>query len=227
MKIVLLERVENLGTIGDVVNVKPGYARNFLLPQAKALRATKNNLIRFEAEREFLMARNAEAAEKAQQEGSDLDGKSYVVIRQAGETGILYGSVSSRDIAELIGGDVKRSMVVLEQPIKSLGLHDVRIKLHPEVSVTVTINVARTEDEAERQAQGEDVIKTQMEADREQADEDASERAELAREMFEDGVSDDAIEGILQADPEVTVEEVVEIDVVEIEVDATDTTKGE
>ncbi|HHL42893.1 MAG TPA: 50S ribosomal protein L9 [Hellea balneolensis] len=186
MKIVLLERVENLGTIGDVVDVKPGFARNYLLPTEKALRATKANMIRFEAEREYLEAKNAEAAEKARTEGADLDGKSYVVIRQAGETGILYGSVTSRDIADLIGGNVKRSMVALEQPIKELGLSDVRIKLHPEVSVTVTINVARTEDEAERQAKGEDVIKTQMDEDREQAGEDAKERAELAKEMFDD-----------------------------------------
>lgn len=186
MKIVLLERVENLGTIGDVVDVKPGYARNFLLPTHKALRATKSNLIRFEAEREFLEAKNAEAAEKARVDGADLDGKSYVVIRQAGETGILYGSVTSRDIAELIGGDVKRSMVAMEHPIKALGLNDVRIKLHPEVSITVTINVARTEDEAERQAKGEDVIKTQMEEDRGQAEEEAKERAEIAKDMFDD-----------------------------------------
>ena len=187
MKIVLLERVEKLGTIGDVVNVKNGYARNFLLPNAKALRATKSNLVRFEAEREFLEARNAEAAAKAQDEGSDLDGKAYVVIRQAGETGILYGSVSSRDVAEMMGGDIKRAMVVLEQPIKDLGMHEVRVKLHPEVSINVTINVARTEDEAERQASGEDVIATQMDEDKAQDDEASADRAENAHTMFEDG----------------------------------------
>ncbi len=186
MKIVLLERVENLGTIGDVVNVKNGYARNFLLPNEKALRATKSNLVRFEAEREFLEKRNAEAAAKAKDEGSDLDGKAYVVIRQAGETGALYGSVSSRDVAEIMGDEVKRSMVVLEQPIKDLGMHEVRVKLHPEVSVMVTINVARTEDEAVRQAAGEDVIAAQMDDDKAQADEAAADRAENAHSMFED-----------------------------------------
>lgn len=197
MEIVLLEKVENLGSIGDVVTVRPGFARNFLLPQEKALRATKANLARFEAEREFLLARNAEAAAKAQADGGDIDGQSFVVIRQAGETGILYGSVSSRDVAELIGDAVKRSMVVLEKPIKNLGLHDVRVKLHPEVSITVVVNVARTEDEAERQAAGEDVIQTQMDEDRAQAEDGAAERAEAARDMFDDGgeaiqISEDA-----------------------------------
>ncbi len=186
MKIVLLERVEKLGTIGDVVNVKNGFARNFLLPQSKALRATKSNLIRFEAEREFLEARNAEAAAKAKDSGTDLDGSTYVVIRQAGETGILYGSVSSRDVADLVGGEVRRSMVVLEQPIKALGMNEVRIKLHPEVSINVTINVARSEEEAERQAAGEDVIASQMDEDKAQADEQAADRAENAHSMFED-----------------------------------------
>lgn len=193
MKVVLLERVEKLGTIGDVVNVKDGFARNFLLPQDKALRATKNNLIRFEAEREFLEARNTEAAAKATESGSDLDGTAYVVIRQAGETGILYGSVSSRDVSDLIGGEVKRSMVVLEQPIKALGLHEVRVKLHPEVSINVMINVARSEEEAERQAAGEDVIASQMDEDRAQADEASAERKELAHDMSENDYDDDFV----------------------------------
>ena len=185
MQIVLLERVESLGNMGDIVNVKNGYARNFLLPQSKALRATKANLVRFEAEREFLEKRNAETAQKASEEGSDLDGMTYIAIRQAGETGILYGSVSSRDVAELVGEPVKRSMVVLEQPIKELGLHDVRVKLHPEVSINVIVNVARTEDEAARQEAGEDVIATQLDEDKNEAETDASERAETAKEMFE------------------------------------------
>jgi len=185
MQIVLLERVDSLGNMGDIVNVKNGYARNFLLPNAKALRATKANLVRFEAEREFLEKRNAETAQKASEEGSDLDGTTYIAIRQAGETGILYGSVASRDVAELVGDPVKRAMVVLEQPIKALGLHEVRIKLHPEVSINVVINVARTEDEAERQAAGEDVIATQHDEDKSESETDASERAETAKEMFE------------------------------------------
>ncbi|PHR60481.1 MAG: 50S ribosomal protein L9 [Robiginitomaculum sp.] len=207
MKIVLLERVEKLGTIGDVVTVKDGFARNYLLPQAKALRATKNNLIRFEAEREFLEARNTEAAAKAKDSGTDLDGSTYIVIRQAGETGILYGSVSSRDVADLVGGEVKRSMVVLEQPIKALGLHEVRVKLHPEVSINVTVNVARSEEEAERQASGEDIIATQMDEDRVQAEEDAAERKELAHDMSENDYEDDFVPAPVAEEKETKAEE--------------------
>lgn len=193
MQVVLLERVDNLGTIGDVVSVKPGFARNFLLPNDKALRATAANLARFEAEREVLEARNAEQAAKARESGGHLDGESLVIIRKAGETGMLYGSVSARDVAEQVGGVVTRSMVVLEQPIKALGLHEVKIKLHPEVTITVTINVARTEDEAVRQAAGEDVIQSQMDADREQAEDANAERAEIAAEMFEGDFGEEAI----------------------------------
>jgi len=194
MEIILLEKVDKLGTIGDVVRVKDGYARNYLLPQSKALRATKSNMVRFEAEREFLEARNAETAAQAQVAGGELDGKTFIAIRQAGETGILYGSVSSRDIAELVGGEVKRAMVVLEQPIKALGMHDIKIRLHPEVTVTVTANVARTEDEAARQAAGEDVIQTQMDQDKADAEEGASERKDAAAELFEGEVGEDFIE---------------------------------
>lgn len=186
MEIILLERVDNLGAMGEVVNVKPGFARNFLLPQKKALRATKANMARFEAEREYLEARNAENRDRAAGDGEDLNGKSYVIIRNAGETGQLYGSVTSRDVVESVGDSIRRNMVILDQPIKALGLHDVKIKLHPEVTVSVTINVARSEDEAERQAQGEDVIAAQMDADRADAEEAAMERAEIASEMFED-----------------------------------------
>ena len=186
MEIILLERVDNLGAMGDVVTVKPGFARNFLLPQQKALRATKANLARFEAEREFLETRNAEARDRAAEDGKALDGNSYVMIRKAGDTGQLYGSVSSRDIIEVVGDTVKRNMIKLEQPIKSLGLHDVKVKLHPEVSITLTINVARSEDEAERQARGEDVIASQFEADKADAEALAAEAAEIAAEMFDD-----------------------------------------
>jgi len=185
MEIILLERVEKLGAMGDVVNVKPGYARNFLLPQEKALRATKANLARFEAEKEYLEARNAENRENAAQSGQSIDGKSYVVIRNAGETGQLYGSVSARDIVEHVGGEIKRNMVVLENPIKALGMHEVKVRLHPEVVVGITINVARSEDEAERQAKGEDVIATQHAQDRADAEDAAAERAENAADMFE------------------------------------------
>ena len=150
MEIILLERVEKLGGMGDVVNVKPGFARNFLLPQQKALRATKANRARFEAEREYLEKRTEETRAAAATSGEGLDGSSYVIIRKAGETGQLYGSVSARDVVEAMeGGDVKRNMVNLEQPIKALGLHNVTIKLHPEVSITVIVNVARSEEEAE------------------------------------------------------------------------------
>jgi len=207
MEIVLLERVESLGNMGDIVSVKNGYARNFLLPQSKALRATKANLVRFEAEREFLEKRNAETAHKASEEGSELDGNIYIAIRQAGETGILYGSVSSRDVAELIGDPVKRAMVVLEQPIKALGMHEVRVKLHPEVSINVIINVARTEDEAERQAAGEDVIASQQDEDKAGAKDDAAERAEVAKEMFEGEHGDAAQDDLSEAQPEETAEE--------------------
>ena len=188
MEIILLERVEKLGSMGDVVNVKPGFARNFLLPQAKALRATKANLARFEAEREYLEKRNEETRAAAATSGEDLDGNSYVIIRKAGETGQLYGSVSARDVVEAVeSGDVKRNMIALEQPIKALGLHTVTIKLHPEVSISVTVNVARSEEEAERQAKGEDVIASQIEQDRADAEEAAEERAEIAAEMFDEG----------------------------------------
>lgn len=193
MQVVLLERVDNLGTIGDVVNVKPGFARNFLLPNDKALRATAANLARFEAQREVLEARNAEMAANATEDGKHIDGESFVMIRKAGETGMLYGSVSARDVAEKVGAPVTRSMVVLEQPIKALGAHDVKIKLHPEVTVTVMVNVARTEEEAIRQAAGEDVIQTQIEEDREQAEEANSERADIAKEMFEGDFDEDAL----------------------------------
>lgn len=186
MEIILLERIEKLGGMGDVVNVKPGFARNFLLPQEKALRATKANLARFEAEREYLEQRNAENREKAVNDGKSVDGVTVIVIRKAGDTGQLYGSVSARDIAEeLQGKGIKRNMVILEEPIKALGLHEVKVRLHPEVSVSVTVNVARTTDEAERQAKGEDVIA--MEAAAEAADirEANKERAENAVSMFE------------------------------------------
>jgi len=186
VEIILLERIEKLGAMGDVVNVKPGFARNFLLPQEKALRATKANLARFEAEREYLEQRNAENREKAVGAGKGVDGSNVIVIRNAGDTGQLYGSVSARDIAELLEDKgVKRNMVVLETPIKALGLHEVKVRLHPEVTVSVTVNVARTEDEAERQAKGEDVIATQLAEEAADMKEANAERAANAVSMFE------------------------------------------
>ena len=208
MEIILLERVEKLGGMGDVVNVKPGFARNFLLPQQKALRATKANRARFEAEREYLEKRNEETRAAAATSGEGLDGSSYVIIRKAGETGQLYGSVSARDVVEAMeGGDVKRNMVNLEQPIKALGLHNVTIKLHPEVSITVIVNVARSEEEAERQAKGEDVIAAQMEQDKADAEEAAEERAEIAAEMFDDGHTPDQASPEADAEPKSEEEE--------------------
>ncbi len=186
MEVILLERVEKLGAMGDVVSVKPGFARNFLLPQQKALRATKANMARFEAEREFLEARNAEARENAANDGKSIDGNSYIIIRKAGETGQLYGSVASRDIVEIMGGNIKRNMVKLENPIKALGMHEVEIKLHAEVSAKVTINVARSKDEAERQARGEDVIAMQLAENKADTEAGAAERAAIAAEMFDD-----------------------------------------
>jgi large subunit ribosomal protein L9 len=172
MKVVLLERVEKLGAIGDVVQVKDGFARNFLLPRSKALRATAANLKVFEGQREQIEARNAEARAQAEKVGEKLDGGSYVMIRQAGDSGQLYGSVSGRDVAEAIqaeGGRVDRSQVVLDRPIKTLGVHEVRLRLHPEVAVTVKINIARSQDEAERQARGENVIASAFDEEREAA----------------------------------------------------------
>jgi len=170
MKVILLERVEGKGGLGDVVTVKDGYARNFLLPRAKALRANSANLKVFEGQRAEIEARNAKAKEAAGQSGTKLDGTSYVLIRQAGESGQLYGSVAGRDVAEAVnaggGAKVDRAMVVLDKPIKTLGMHEVKIRLHPEVTVTVTLNIARSQDEAERQARGENVIDAQFEEER-------------------------------------------------------------
>src|SRR5581483_7125848 len=152
MKVILLERVERLGVLGDVVNVKDGFARNFLLPRSKALRATSNNLKVFETQRAEIEARNQREREAAARSGDKLDGQSYVLIRQAGESGQLYGSVSGRDVAEAVnaeGGRIDRSMVVLDRPIKTLGVHPVKIKLHAEVFINVNVNIARSQDEAE------------------------------------------------------------------------------
>lgn len=160
MQVVLLERVEKLGQMGDVVKVKDGFARNFLLPRKKALRATKANIERFEGQRAQLEARNLELKKEAEQVHVKVNGQSFIVLRQAGETGILYGSVSTRDISDAMtsgGFTTARNQVVLDKPIKTIGLHDVRVVLHPEVSATISINVARTEEEAKRQAAGEDL----------------------------------------------------------------------
>lgn len=181
MKVVLLERVENLGAIGDVVTVKDGFARNFLLPRDKARRATAANLKAFEVERAAIEARNDKNKAEAQKIADKIDGQTYVMIRQAGETGQLYGSVAGRDVAEAIqaeGGKVERSQVVLHVPIKTLGVHDVQVRLHAEVTATVKMNVARSADEAERQARGEDVIRSQFDDERLAADQAAADLIE-------------------------------------------------
>jgi large subunit ribosomal protein L9 len=192
MQVILLERVGKLGQMGDVVTVRDGHARNYLLPQGKALRATKENIARFERERAQIEARNLELRKEAEAVAEKLDGQSYIAIRQSSDTGQLYGSVSTRDIADLVseaGASINRSQVLLDRPIKTLGLHDVRIQLHPEVDVHVTLNVARSQDEADLQAQGQDVT-----AIREETEYEHISREELEEELFEPGVEPEAEE---------------------------------
>ena len=160
MQVILLQRIGKLGQMGDVVTVKDGYARNFLLPQKKALRATKDNLAKFESQRAQLEANNLELKKEAEAVAAKLDGKTFVAIRQAGDTGQLYGSVSTRDISDVVtegGFTIDRHQVLMDKPIKALGVHEARVALHPEVIVGILLNVARSTDEAERQARGEDV----------------------------------------------------------------------
>ncbi len=160
VELILLQRVEKLGQMGDVVKVKPGFARNFLLPQKKALRANKANMAQFEGQRAQLEAQNLKRREEAERLSERMAGLSVVIIRQAGESGSLYGSVSARDISDACtaaGLTTNRNQVILEQPIKSLGLINVKLVLHPEVSLPITVNVARSPEEAERQARGEQV----------------------------------------------------------------------
>ena len=190
MQIILLERIAKLGQMGDTVKVRDGYARNYLLPQGKALRANKANLERFERERAQLEARNLERKSEAEAVAGKLDGESLVMIRSAGETGQLYGSVSTRDIAEGLtaaGFTVARSQVELRSPIKTIGLHNVLIQLHPEVEVAISVNVARSEDEAVRQAAGEDLTTPEQdvfefEEEEEETEGEAAEDGEVAAE---------------------------------------------
>ncbi|WP_166040055.1 50S ribosomal protein L9 [Sphingosinicella sp. YJ22] len=168
MDVILLERIEKLGAIGDVVKVKNGYARNFLLPRGKALRANESNKKVFEANRERIEAQNAERRSAAEKESKTIDGTTVQLIRQASNTGQLYGSVSARDLAELLeaeGHKVAKNQIVLDRPIKAIGMQDVKIALHPEVSVTIHVNVARSPEEAELQAQGVDVMAQMFEKD--------------------------------------------------------------
>jgi large subunit ribosomal protein L9 len=168
MQIILLERIEKLGTIGDVVQVKDGYARNYLLPNKKALRSNAANLKVFEANRAKIEADNASRRGDAEQHSANVEGKSVVLIRASSNSGQLYGSVSVRDIVDALnedGANITKSMVVLERPIKTIGVFDVRVQLHPEVSVGVKVNVARSPDEAELQSQGVDVMAAMFEQD--------------------------------------------------------------
>ena len=185
MQVILLERVGRLGQMGDVVTVKDGFARNYLLPQGKALRATDANRKRFERDRAQLEARDLELKSEAQGVSGKLDGQSFIVIRQAGDTGQLYGSVSTRDIATAVtegGFTIERRQVMLDRPIKTLGVHTIRVQLHAEVEPHITVNVARSPDEAARQARGENVTKATTEAE---DDAEAARRAAAA--LFEEG----------------------------------------
>lgn len=191
MEVILLERIERLGQMGDLVKVKDGYARNFLLPQKKALRATTENRERFESERSQLEADNLERRTEAEAVAEKMDGLAVVMVRQAGDTGQLYGSVNARDIADGIteaGFTLDRRQVAMDRVIKSLGLHPIKIVLHPEVSLTVTANVARSEEEAKLQAEGVDVTAT----DRDEDDEgDAGEITEMFEEEAQPVLTED------------------------------------
>ena len=185
MEVILLERVAKLGQMGEVVRVRDGYARNFLLPKGKALRATKDNRARFETMKVELEARNLERKGEAEGVAGKLNGQTFVVLRQAADTGQLYGSVSSRDIASLVseaGFAVNRNQIELAMPIKTIGMHSVSVALHPEVESTIMVTVARSADEAERLQRGEDVtLRTEEEA----------EALAAAEEFFEPGAIED------------------------------------
>jgi len=177
MEVILLERVAKLGQMGEVVRVKDGFARNFLLPQGKALRATKENRGKYDGMKAQLEARNLEQKKDADVVAGKLTGKSFIVVRQASDVGQLFGSVSARDIAEILTKDgftVTRNQIALQAPIKTIGMHVVPVALHPEVEVTITMNVARNADEAERQARGEDVMQRREETEAEVAAADAA-----------------------------------------------------
>lgn len=200
MQVILLERIGRFGQMGDVVTVKDGFARNFLLPQGKALRATTANRERFERDRAQLEARNLELQSEAQAVATKLAGQSFIVIRQAGDSGQLYGSVTTRDIATVVtegGFSIERRQVLLDKPIKTLGIHEVRVGLHAEVEPHVLINVARSPDEAARQARGEQVTGKAMD----EAEVDAKAAMRAAEELFEPGaVAEELVEGAEEAE---------------------------
>lgn len=189
MEVILLERVAKLGQMGEVVRVKDGFARNFLLPRGKALRATKDNRAKFDAMKSDLEARNLQAKGEAEKAAAQIDGKNVIVLRQASETGQLFGSVSSRDLVALFEAEkihVNRNQILLDMPIKSIGQHKVNVAVHPEVEVVVTVTVARNADEAERIARGEDVTVRREEQD------EAAEALAAAEEFFEPGAGEAA-----------------------------------
>ena len=203
MQVILLERIGRLGQMGDVVTVKDGFARNFLLPQGKALRATKANRERFEKERAQLEARNLELKSEAGAVADKLQGQSFIIIRQAGDSGQLYGSVTTRDISTVVtegGFSIERRQVMLDRPIKTLGLHDVRIGLHAEVEPRVTVNVARSPDEAARQARGEQVTGKAMD----EAEEEAIRARAAAEKLFEEGAGAELAGEIAEEEAEQT-----------------------
>jgi large subunit ribosomal protein L9 len=192
MEVILLERVGKLGQMGDVVRVKDGFARNFLLPRGKALRATADNKSRFEGMKAELQAKNLEMKGEAGKIGAKVDGKAYVIIRQASESGALFGSVSTRDIAALInvdGAEVSRTQVTLNAPIKAIGQYKIPLALHPDVEISVTVTVARSQDEAERIARGENVLIARTDAEEEAA------AAKVAAEAFFEPGAGEAGEG--------------------------------
>ena len=202
MDVILLERVEKLGNIGEIVSVKPGFARNFLLPRNKALRASEANKKRFEANRANIEAENAMKRDHAIEDSKAVEGKSVILIRQASNTGQLYGSVATRDLAEALsedGAKVSRSQIILDRPIKALGLYEVRVALHPEVSVTIKVNIARSPEEAELQAKGVDVTADMFERDNAGFTEDYDPNAEpglatdevVAAEIVEEDTAED------------------------------------
>ncbi|HYW15305.1 MAG TPA: 50S ribosomal protein L9 [Allosphingosinicella sp.] len=195
MDVILLERIEKLGAIGDVVKVKNGYARNFLLPNGKALRANESNRKVFESNRERIEATNAERRSVAEADSKGIDGITVQLIRQASNTGQLYGSVSARDLAELLeaeGHKIAKNQIVLDRPIKSIGLQDVRIALHPEVSVAIKVNVARSPEEAELQAKGVDVMADMFEKDTAGFTEDYDPNAEPGEISTDASAADEA-----------------------------------
>ncbi|MGN6278050.1 MAG: 50S ribosomal protein L9 [Sphingomonas sp.] len=203
MDVILLERVEKLGSIGDVVKVKDGFARNFLLPNKKALRANEANRKVFEANRERLEAENASRRTDAEKEAKGLEGTSLTLIRQSSNTGQLYGSVAVRDIVEALEADghkIAKSQVVLDKPIKAIGVHEVKVALHPEVAVTIKVNVARSPEEAEMQAEGVDVMAQMFEEGRDTAGftEDYNVNEDAAAVLGEDHVREDNAEAAVE-----------------------------